>query len=53
MLGAINPKVRVVLGAILLAVGLVLHSILIGAIGGALLVLAAGRLVFNFRRGQQ
>jgi hypothetical protein len=41
----VDPKIRAILGIAVLVLGIVLHQVLIAAVGGFLIVMAAYRLV--------
>jgi small-conductance mechanosensitive channel len=50
---SVSPRIRALIGAVVLALGLVLHSVLLDVAGGALLLIAVGMWVYRSRREVQ
>jgi uncharacterized membrane protein len=54
MLGTFNPIPRLIIGAIALIVGIVIHQVIIIIVGVALLLFAVGQIAYTRRnRGQR
>ena len=45
-----NPVIRLVIGAVVLAVGVTLHRVLMDVAGGVVILLGAGQWLYKARR---
>jgi hypothetical protein len=51
MLGTFNPIPRLIIGAIALVVGIVIHQVIVVIVGIALLLFAVGQIAYTKRNG--
>jgi hypothetical protein len=51
LLGAVHPAIRIALGVVVLAAGVVLHKVLLDVAGAAVILIGAGQWLYRTRRG--